>query len=292
MIVKMKKEEIQEVIDLLETAGLNPMLCDTLVHQSSVPVRCGCPMDFGDDDGTEYMKLPGNLIDSRPTLLIPVKGESMRDIGYEPDDKLQVVLGDVAHDTDVVLVSLDNRATVKTLFTDADGTKWLVPQNDAYDPIQLTDDMDVRILGVVVGVIKDTPRISTRDLQRSVQRMKNKNKTARELSDKEVDDILVCMGHVVKHARQWYAVYRMMVDRRVQKEGDFKGFCERIVRLLPNHAHQPVAKEISRMAVLSFDKPVSLWISSNAPVGGTRFKDYLNIALLMGSYLSGETDVD
>ena len=40
------------------------------------------------------------------------------------------------------------------------------------------------------------------------------------------------------------------------------------------------------MAVLSFAKPVSLWVECDAPVTGKRFRDYLAIALQMTKYLS------
>jgi hypothetical protein len=40
----------------------------------------------------------------------------------------------------------------------------------------------------------------------------------------------------------------------------------------------PVAKELGRLAVLSFRKRVALWDASDAPVSGWRFDEYLNIA--------------
>jgi len=55
--------------------------------------------------------------------------------------------------------------------------------------------------------------------------------------------------------------------------------------LLPGHAHLPVAQELQRMAVMSFDKPVRLWDENNAPVSRGRFKDYKRIADQMGELL-------
>lgn len=65
-------------------------------------------------------------------------------------------------------------------------------------------------------------------------------------------------------------------------------FCNRVARLLPEHEHLPVAKELSRMAVQSFAKPVSMWDINNAPVKGTRFYDYMQIAKNMDKLLACE----
>ena len=64
--------------------------------------------------------------------------------------------------------------------------------------------------------------------------------------------------------------------------------CPRVRRLLPEHGHLPVTKEVQRMAVQSFAKRVSMWRPDNAPVSGSRFQDYLSIALMMGRLLGGE----
>ena len=146
--------------------------------------------------------------------------------------------------------------------------------------------MDFRILGVVVGVEKASCRMPSRSLIQSIRRTKNKLKTAKRMSEKEVDECIIKIGSDVKHARQWYAVYRAMLDCQVTNEGDYMAFCSRVRFLLPEHEHLPTPKEISRMAVQSFARPVSMWNNNNAPVSGVRYKDYLNVALIMGSYLS------
>ena len=51
------------------------------------------------------------------------------------------------------------------------------------------------------------------------------------------------------------------------------------------HEHQPVAQELQRMAVMSFDKPVRLWDPDNAPVNRGRFEAYKRIANQMGELL-------
>jgi SOS-response transcriptional repressor LexA len=284
--MKMKKEELKEINDLLEEAGIRPRWCDTAVPLSGSTVRCGCPTEPGDMDYSEYILLPKSLVGQHPEMFIPAVGDSMRDAGFETDDMLRVRFNVTAHDGDNVLAWIDGQCTVKVLFTDDDGKKWLVPRNIDYDAILLKGEMDVRILGVVVGVEKSSPRASSRTLIQAVRRTKEKMLKARKLTAEEVDERIVRIGPYVQHARQWFAVYKPMAECTVTEEGDYKGFCSRVLRLLPEHEHLPEAKEVARMDVFSFAKPIAMWEESNAPVKGVRFRDYRNIALTMMGYLS------
>lgn len=282
----MKTEELKEILQLLEESGVNARLCDKPVAVSGSPAVCGNPTEPGDYDLSDYILLPKDLVGIHPEMFIPVDGDSMIDAGYEPGDQLRVRFGVTAHDNENVLAWIDGRCTVKTFFTDEDDQKWLVPQNENYDSILLTDEMDVRILGVVVGVEKASTRMSSRNLIQAVRRTKNKMKAAKKLSSKEVDERIIKIGPMVQHARQWFAVYRALLDKELAEKDDFVGFCDRIKRLLPDHKHLPEPKEMGRMNVQSFSKPIAMWTETNAPVRGTRFKDYLSIGMMMGGLLS------
>ena len=284
----MNEKELKEVLIELMEAGLRPMLCNVAVPLTVAGAHCGTPAELGDEGVEDYLLLPKALVGIHPEMFVPAMGDSMRDAGYEDGDMLRVRFGVTAYDGNDVLVLLNGACTVKTLFTDEEGERWLVPQNETYDAIHLTEDMDVRIQGVVVGVEKRPSRASSRALMTSIRRTKNKQRLALRLSDEEVDNRLIMIGNEVRHARQWYAVFRKMVDYGVIGEDDFLEFCERVKRLLPGHGHLPVPKELQRMAVQSFAKPVALWRPDNAPVSGSRYRDYLGIALMMGRLLGGE----
>ena len=219
-------------------------------------------------------------------MFIPAAGLSMIDAGYEEGDLLRVRFGVTAHDGQDVLVLIDGNSTVKTLFTDEDGQKWLVPQNDDFTAFPLREDMNVRLLGVVVGVEKESPHHSSSSCMKSIRKAKQRMKAVKRLSDAQVDAIICEMGEEVQHARQWYAVYRPLVDHELTEKDDFDGFCKRVNRLLPDHEHLPTAKELSRMAVQSFAKAVVLWDRNDAPVKGVRFDDYLRIARLTDAKLT------
>ena len=279
-------EELKEIMEMLKAAGVDAQLCDTPVRLSSVPAHCGVPTEVGDDDMSDYVLLPKALVGSRPEMFIPVEGDSMKDAGYEAGDRLRVLFGVEAHDGDNVLAWIDGRCTVKSLFTDEEGLHWLVPQNEDYDAILLTEDMDVRILAVVVGVEKGSARASSRSLLQSIRRTKQKRKAAKKLTEEELNQLIVKISSEIKIARQWFSVYRAMVDYEVQAVGDFQGFCSRVKSLLPDFSYLPDAKELSRMEVQSFSKPVAMWAENNAPVVGSRFMEYRRIAMLMAAYLS------
>ena len=286
----MDKEEIREVLEMLRTAGVRPMLCTQCVPVSTQAAKCGPLTEVFDQEIEDYMQLPKALVGLQPEMMIPVSGDSMIDAGYEEGDLLQVRMNAPYRDLDNVLAMVDGLCTVKTLYTDEQGQTWLVPRNEKYRAILLNEEQDVRILGVVVGLQKRTPRASAREVIMAVRRTKNEMHAMRKLTEQEVDSCLMAIGESVKHARQWYAVLRVLRDNGLAGEDDYGMFCERVARLMPDHGHLPVAKELSRMAVYSFAKCVYLWDEANAPVTGARYRDYRNIALNMQQLLANVRD--
>ncbi len=79
--------------------------------------------------------------------------------------------------------------------------------------------------------------------------------------------------------RQWYAVYRAMVQREVIAGEDYDGFVCLVKEAVPKHDHMTTIDELQRMAIGSFRKPVREWNVKNAPVKGKRFCDYQTIGL-------------
>lgn len=284
----MKKKELQDIFALLDEAGVKYELCDTPVPVSLSGVPCGFPTDLNDECIDDYYLVPKSVVGQHPEMFVHAIGDSMLEAGYEPGDELRIRFGTDVRDGDDVLAVVDGAGTIKTLYTDEDGNRWLVPRNEKYDAILLTEEMDVRFLGIVVGVEKANVKAPSRELLQSIRRTKNKQRQASRLSEEKVDLCIIRMGREVKHARQWYAVFRAMVDYNVIAEGAVQQFCERVRSLLPEHGHLPNYKEVGRMAVLSFAKRVAMWNEDNAPVTGYRFRDYLSIALQTGRLLGGE----
>lgn len=282
----MDSEELKEIYKQLEAQGWNPMVCDSTVPLSGLSAVCGLPSELGDEYIEDYILFPKSLVGSQPEMFVTVSGYSMMDGGYEPGDILRIRFGVSAYDGDDVVALIDGRCTVKTLFTDEEGTKWLVPRNEDFDAIEITPDMDARILGVVMSVEKAARAASTSYIQKAVRRTKNKNKATRKLQPEDIEECIKEIGKDISLGRQWYAVYRTLLDAKLFADDSIGDFCNRVKTLLPEHEHLPEVKEVQRMAVDSFARPVALWNENDAPVSGKRYDDYLRIARKMMNLLS------
>ena len=166
---------------------------------------------------------------------------------------------------------------VKAYYEDDDGEKWLVPYNDKYDAIKLSEKDDVCVIGKVVGVTKRYPRVRHRDSERIVRAFKEKNRVDRRLSADELSDIIRSIAPQIEAGRQWFSVYKPLALKRQVAKGDYDGFCTLVRETVPDHKKLPSAVELERMDVLSFSKPVALWDPTNAPVKGKRFLKYKKV---------------
>ena len=79
-----------------------------------------------------------------------VRGESMLNAGILPGDLVVVHRQQEAHSGEIVVALFEDEATVKTLRR-RDGKTWLMPANDAYQPI---DGTRAQIVGKVVAVVR------------------------------------------------------------------------------------------------------------------------------------------
>lgn len=79
-----------------------------------------------------------------------VRGESMLNAGILPGDLVVVRRQQVANNGEIVVAMIEDEATVKRLSRQS-GRIWLLPENDAYSPI---DGTYAQILGKVVAVVR------------------------------------------------------------------------------------------------------------------------------------------
>ncbi len=94
------------------------------------------------------------LIDQKEsTFFVTIQGFSMMDVGLLPGDKAVVDRSKLASIGDIVLAVLDGEFTIKTLSRKKDGAPRLLPANStgAFSPIEITEDMQFEIWGVVTG---------------------------------------------------------------------------------------------------------------------------------------------
>ena len=79
-----------------------------------------------------------------------VRGESMLNAGILPGDLVVVRQQASCNQGEIVVAMIDDEATVKR-FSRKNGHVWLLPENDAYSPI---DGTHAQILGKVVAVVR------------------------------------------------------------------------------------------------------------------------------------------
>ena len=271
----MDEKEIKEILKKLEAAGWQPQLCDTPIPYYDNPVMCGQPTGIG-DIVERKKRFPKEFLSMQPEFVVKVKGDSMEGANIYNGDMVKVESDVPVHDSDIVLACIDGDFTLKAYCEDEDGRPWLVPQNDNYEAFALTESDNAWIVGKVTEVIKAAPRVPARTCMKLIKKAKMKEPPA--LTREQVEEMIVDVAPMVKNGRQWYAVFRTLVDKKYYGKADYEAFCELVASVVPKHEHLPDAGQMQRLAVQSFAKPVVLWDENDAPVTGKPFKDYKRIA--------------
>lgn len=117
-------------------------------------IAAGNPIEINDSiEGT--FALPKYWLEKgKDIFILKVKGDSMVDKNISDGDLVVIKKQGVANHNDIVAVSLDGEATLKTLNLNDEYPK-LMPANSLYSPIILSSNREVSILGVAIGVIKE-----------------------------------------------------------------------------------------------------------------------------------------
>lgn len=116
------------------------------------PVQAGFPSpadDFIENklDLNEYLiKHPA------ATFFVRVEGTSMTGAGIQSSDILIVDKSLEPADKKIVIAVIDNEFTVKR-FRKIKNKSYLVPENKEFQPIELSEEMNVEIWGVVTNII-------------------------------------------------------------------------------------------------------------------------------------------
>ncbi len=97
-----------------------------------------------------YFPIPAEFVPSGESFVLKVKGDSMINAGIFDGDQIFVQCCNTARNGDIVVALVDDSATVKTFYKEADHIR-LQPENDTMEPIIVTD---CAILGKVFGVFR------------------------------------------------------------------------------------------------------------------------------------------
>lgn len=98
----------------------------------------------------DVFPLPREIVGDGSLFLLKVAGDSMIDAAITDGDWVVVRQQPDAADGDIVAAMIDGQATVKT-FVRRGGHVWLLPHNDAYEPIP---GDDATILGKIVAILR------------------------------------------------------------------------------------------------------------------------------------------
>ncbi|AUI57531.1 transcriptional repressor LexA [Amycolatopsis sp. BJA-103] len=145
-------------VGVLATTDDNPMGIDVEQPQSAakaayVPlvgrIAAGGPV-LAEQAIEDVFPLPREIVGEGELFLLSVTGDSMIDAAITDGDWVVVRQQPTADPGEIVAAMIDGEATVKT-FKRKDGHIWLMPHNEAYDPIP---GDNATILGKVVAVLR------------------------------------------------------------------------------------------------------------------------------------------
>lgn len=97
-----------------------------------------------------YFPIPMELMPNEQCFILKVQGDSMINAGIFDGDTILVEQRQTARNGDMVVALVDDSATVKTFYREADHIR-LKPENDSMEPIIVPD---CQILGKVFGVMR------------------------------------------------------------------------------------------------------------------------------------------
>ena len=112
-------------------------------------VAAGAPL-LAEENIEDFIDVPSFLGSSGDCFALRVAGMSMVKAGILDGDIVVVRQQENADDGDIVVAMLQDEATVKRFYREADQVR-LQPENDAMEPIFTRDP---RIIGKVTGVLR------------------------------------------------------------------------------------------------------------------------------------------
>jgi len=143
--VRIPESLIEEVLQYVESKGYHLPLFSTKVS-AGFPSPADDYLEGKLDLNQHLVKHPS------ATFFVRVSGDSMINTGIFPDDILVVDRSLEPVSGKVVIAVIDGELTVKRLHREKGGVQ-LLPENDNYPPIVITEAQDFSIWGVVTNVI-------------------------------------------------------------------------------------------------------------------------------------------
>jgi SOS-response transcriptional repressor LexA len=138
--------------------------CDTLVPYYDMGISCGLPTEMGDIP-PEMVMVPGMLTMDLNVGFARAQGDSMIGVGIHDGDLLMLERTCHFNNQDIVAAWVDGAELLKSYYMDEHGRHWLVPSNDRYDAMLLTEEMDVKFAGRMVWNMRKDVHETTRNIR-------------------------------------------------------------------------------------------------------------------------------
>ena len=116
---------------------------------------CGFPSPADDyiekviDLNQELIKHPFS------TFIVQAEGDSMIEVGIMNETRLLVDRMPEAKSGDIIVARIGDEMCVKQLFITDEGKVFLMPKNENYKPLEITEDMDFEVWGKVIFAITE-----------------------------------------------------------------------------------------------------------------------------------------
>ena len=260
----------KDVLQVLEEWGWEPGKCESGNNDVSM---------VADDTPLFYNEQLMPLTETNPLLQVTVQNDMLSDLYIEPGDHLLLNIGSQPKEGDIVMVLAHQKPHLYVYCMDEKNKPWLVPQNKNYEARLLADDATFCIVGVVAELKKDRPRVPRSLCQQPISEARKKLLASPiQFALYRLPNFLKELAQLVQTSRQWYAVYRAMVDCGLLDKDDYETFCEHVRKAVPDHPHLPPRDSLQRMCMMCFKRPVASWTESAAPVKAKRYRDYLKLA--------------
>lgn len=147
--IMLKQNDQGQPVGRNEGNVLSPSFSKTIDVPLVGNVAAGEPI-LAEENITETMSLPIDIVGDSASFILSVRGESMIEAGINDGDYVVVKQQQTANNGDIVVAIIEDGATVKTFYKESDHIR-LQPENSTMEPIIVTN---CAIAGKVVAVFR------------------------------------------------------------------------------------------------------------------------------------------
>lgn len=141
--------DFDEPSDVTSLSSMQPNYNNVINVPLVGDVAAGSPI-LAEENITDTLTLPTEIVGDSAGFLLSVHGDSMIEAGINDGDYVVVKEQSTANNGDIIVALIDDGATVKRFYKEADHIR-LQPENSSMDPIITTD---CSIVGKVVAVFR------------------------------------------------------------------------------------------------------------------------------------------